>query len=351
MTEENEELKMPEGLGKIYPVLPLRDIVLFPHMVVPLFVGREKSVHALDSVIKDNKEILLVTQLDPNIDEPAVEDLHKIGTLATILQMLRLPDGTVKVLVEGSKRAEITHMHSEYPFLEVYAKEVEDEEVKSDELEALVRSVAEQFERYAALNRRLPPEAWATVSQLEDPAKLADAVSSHLSLKIDEKQKLLESRSLVERLETLFTLMEKEINVLQVEKKIRKRVKTQMEKSQKEYYLNEQMKAIQKELGDGDDGNDMLEIKNKIEKSGMSKETKEKALAELRKLKMMGPMSAEAGVIRNYLDWLVSLPWKKVGKPKIDLKKAEEILNQDHYGLDKVKERILEYLAVLKKSG
>lgn len=347
-TENNEEV---EKLGKAYPVLPLRDIVLFPHMVVPLFVGREKSVHALDNVLSDNKEILLVTQIDPNIDDPTQKDLHKIGTLATILQMLRLPDGTVKVLVEGSKRAEITHFIAEEPFLEVYAKDVPDEIQETEELEALTRSVAEQFELYATLNRRLPPEAWATVSQLQDPSKLADAVSSHLTLKINEKQKLLETRSLIERLETLFTLMEKEINVLQVEKKIRKRVKTQMEKSQKEYYLNEQMKAIQKELGDGEDGNDSLELKKKIEAAHMPKDVREKALSELRKLKMMGPMSAEAGVIRNYLDWLISLPWRKVGQSQIDLKKAEEILNKDHYGLEKVKERILEYLAVLKKSG
>ncbi len=340
-----------KDLGKVYPVLPLRDIVLFPHMIAPLFVGREKSVHALDSILSENKEILLVTQIDPNIDEPGPKDLHKIGTLATILQILRLPDGTVKVLVEGVKRAEITHFIAEEPFLEVYAKDLEDNKEASDELEALTRSVSEQFERYAALNRRLPPEAWATVSQIQDAAKLADAVSSHLTLKIDEKQKLLESRSLTERLEILFTLMEKEINVLQVEKKIRKRVKTQMEKSQKEYYLNEQMKAIQKELGDGDDGNDMLELKKKIDSAHMPKDIKEKAISELRKLKMMGPMSAEAGVIRNYLDWLTSLPWRKVGQSRIDLKKAEEILNKDHYGLEKVKERILEYLAVLKKSG
>ncbi len=357
MTQDNEIKKKPEqtknleDLGKVYPVLPLRDIVLFPHMVVPLFVGREKSVHALDNVLGDNKEILLVTQVDPNIDDPTPKDLHKIGTLATVLQMLRLPDGTVKVLVEGSRRAEITHFISEEPFLEVYAKEVHDNDVATDELEALTRSVTEQFERYASLNHRLPPEAWATVSQLQDPAKLADAVSSHLTLKIEEKQKLLETRSLLERLEILFTLMEKEINVLQVEKKIRKRVKTQMEKSQKEYYLNEQMKAIQKELGDGDDGNDTLEIKKKIDSAHMPKDVKEKAFAELRKLKMMGPMSAEASVIRNYLDWLTSLPWRKTGQSHIDLKKAEEILNKDHYGLEKVKERILEYLAVLKKSG
>ena len=347
--KENEQEN--KKLGKVYPVLPLRDIVLFPHMVVPLFVGREKSVHALDSILSDNKEILLVTQTDPNIDDPTAKDLHKIGTLATVLQMLRLPDGTVKILVEGSKRAEITHFIAEEPFLEVYAKEVECDVQETEELEALTRSVAEQFELYATLNRRLPPEAWATVSQLQDPSKLADAVSSHLNLKINEKQKLLETRSLIERLETLFTLMEKEINVLQVEKKIRKRVKTQMEKSQKEYYLNEQMKAIQKELGDGDDGNDSMELKKKIEASHMPKDVREKALGELRKLKMMGPMSAEAGVIRNYLDWLISLPWRKVAQSQIDLKKAEEILNKDHYGLEKVKERILEYLAVLKKSG
>ena len=350
-SKKDEKQETNENLGKVYPVLPLRDIVLFPHMVVPLFVGREKSVHALDTVLSDNKEILLVTQVDPNIDDPSPKDLYKIGTLATVLQMLRLPDGTVKVLVEGSKRAEITHFIAEEPFLEVYAKDVQDEVQETEELEALIRSVADQFELYATLNRRLPPEAWATVSQLQDPSKLADAVSSHLNLKINEKQKLLETRSLIERLEALFTLMEKEINVLQVEKKIRKRVKTQMEKSQKEYYLNEQMKAIQKELGDGEDGNDTLELKKKIEAAHMPKDVQEKALGELRKLKMMGPMSAEAGVIRNYLDWLVSLPWRKVGQSKIDLKKAEEILNKDHYGLEKVKERILEYLAVLKKSG
>ena len=267
--KENEQEN--KKLGKVYPVLPLRDIVLFPHMVVPLFVGREKSVHALDSILSDNKEILLVTQTDPNIDDPTAKDLHKIGTLATVLQMLRLPDGTVKILVEGSKRAEITHFIAEEPFLEVYAKEVECDVQETEELEALTRSVAEQFELYATLNRRLPPEAWATVSQLQDPSKLADAVSSHLNLKINEKQKLLETRSLIERLETLFTLMEKEINVLQVEKKIRKRVKTQMEKSQKEYYLNEQMKAIQKELNNGDESDEFSDYLRRINSIKLSK--------------------------------------------------------------------------------
>ncbi len=352
--EKAQQEKQPAGKqndDNKYALLPLRDIVLFPNMVIPLFVGREKSVHALDSVTSQNKQILLVTQKDPNVDDPTLDDLYKVGTLATVLQMLRLPDGTLKVLVEGTQRAEIKSGITEEPFMQVTAELVQEKMVSMNELEALVRSVSEQFERYASLNRRLPPEAWAVVSGLKDPMKLADAISSHLSLKVDDKQKLLETRSLSERLETLYGLMEKEINVLQVEKRIRRRVKNQMEKSQKEYYLNEQMKAIQKELGDGEEGSDTLELGNRIEAAHMPKDVKEKALAELRKLKMMGPMSAEAGIVRNYLDWLVSIPWKKVKKTNIDLKKAEAILNKDHYGLEKVKERILEYLAVLQKSG
>jgi len=352
MFDESTDVKeQVEGNRILYPVLPLRDIVLFPHMVVPLFVGREKSVRALDSVMSTNKQILLVAQKDANIDEPVAEDLYKVGTLATVLQMLRLPDGTVKVLVEGGQRAHVDFVMAEEPFFEAYATLIDEQRQEGNELDALVRSVLEQFERYASLNRRLPPEAWVAVSQLQDPSKLADAVCSHLTLKVEEKQRLLETASLSERLEALFGLMEKEINVLQVEKKIRKRVKTQMEKTQKEYYLNEQMKAIQKELGDEDDGSDLIELKKKIKAAHMPKEANEKALNELRKLKMMGPMSAEASVLRNYLDWMISIPWRKSSPSQIDLKKAEEILNKDHYGLEKVKERILEYLAVLKKSG
>ncbi|MGN1091075.1 MAG: endopeptidase La [Alphaproteobacteria bacterium] len=349
MEQESQEIIKDKIL---YPVLPLRDIVLFPHMVVPLFVGREKSVRALDSVMSENKQILLVAQKDANIDEPTADDLYKTGTLATVLQLLRLPDGTVKVLVEGGKRAHVDFVMAEEPFFEAYATVIsEPKEELNDELNALARSVMEQFERYASLNRRLPPEVWVSVSQIQDYSKMADVICSHLTLKVEEKQHLLEINTLSERLEALFTLMEKEINVLQVEKKIRKRVKTQMEKSQKEYYLNEQMKAIQKELGDDDEGSDLNELKKKIKAAHMPKEANEKALSDLRKLKMMGPMSAEASVLRNYLDWMISIPWKKYSPSQIDLKKAEDILNKDHYGLEKVKERILEYLAVLKKSG
>lgn len=339
------------GPKDVYPLLPLRDIVVFPHMVVPLFVGREKSVRALDSIMSENKQILLVTQKDPTVDDPKPEDMNTLGTLATVLQLLRLPDGTVKVLVEGTERAEIKAFIQEDPFMEVRAEHVKDEEEASEELDALTRSIMGQFERYVGLNKRIPPEAWVAVSQIQDPAKLADAISSHLTLKIADKQKLLETKSLVKRLEDLFTFMEKEISVLQVEKKIRKRVKHQMEKSQKEYYLNEQMKAIQKELGDEEEGSELLEFQKKIEKAHLPKEAKEKALSELRKLRMMGPMSAEAGVIRNYLDWILSLPWKHPSRNQIDLKKAQEILDKDHYGLEKVKERIIEYLAVQKKSN
>lgn len=356
MTENETKELMPqihenEGPVDVYPMLPLRDIVVFPHMVVPLFVGREKSIKALDSIMSENKQILLVTQKDATVDDPKPEDMNTLGTLATVLQLLRLPDGTVKVLVEGTQRAEIQAFIQEDPFMEVRATPVLDEDQNSEDLEALTRSIMAQFERYVSLNKRIPPEAWVAVSQIQDAAKLADAVSSHLMLKIADKQRLLETKSLVTRLEELFGYMEKEISVLQVEKKIRKRVKHQMEKSQKEYYLNEQMKAIQKELGDEEEGSELLEFQKKIEKAHLPKEAKEKAMSELRKLKMMGPMSAEAGVIRNYLDWILSLPWKHAGKNQIDLKKAQEILDKDHYGLEKVKDRIIEFLAVQKKSN
>lgn len=334
-----------------HPLLPLRDIVVFPHMVVPLFVGREKSVRALDSILSQNKQLFLVAQRDPTVDDPQIKDLNTVGTLGTVLQLLRLPDGTIKVLVEGTSRAQLDQVVQEDPFFSVTLKPYRDQEEHAPELEALARSVMNQFEQYVRLNKRLPPEVLVSVSQIKDPTDLADAIAAHLTLKLTEKQSLLETQSLTKRLEMIYTFMEKEMGVLSVEKKIRKRVKRQMEKSQKEYYLNEQMKAIQKELGDGDDGSDLIELQEKINKTFLPKEVKEKAKGELKKLRMMGPMSAEASVIRNYLDWILSLPWKKkTGRNDIDLSKAQEILDADHFGLEKVKERIIEFLAVQKKS-
>ncbi|NIY74160.1 endopeptidase La [Thalassospira sp. HF15] len=333
--------------GEIYPVLPLRDIVVFPHMIVPLFVGREKSVRALEDVMREDKQILLVTQKDAGLDDPAVEDLYEIGTVATVLQLLKLPDGTVKVLVEGGKRAEITGYVDNPEFFQAYGSVREDSEEDDSELEALARSVVTQFEQYIKLNKKIPPEVLVSVNQIEEPAKLADTVASHLSLKISEKQELLETKLVGDRLERIFGFMESEIGVLQVEKKIRNRVKRQMEKTQREYYLNEQLKAIQKELGEGEDGKDEAsEIEEKLNKAKMSKEAKEKAQAELKKLRNMSPMSAEATVVRNYLDWMVSIPWNKRSRVSHDLKKAKKVLDKEHYGLEKVKERILEYLAV-----
>jgi ATP-dependent Lon protease len=329
--------------GEIYPVLPLRDIVVFPHMIVPLFVGREKSVRALEDVMREDKQILLVTQKDAGLDDPSVEDLYEIGTVATVLQLLKLPDGTVKVLVEGGKRAEITGYVDNPEFFQAYGLVREDSDEDDSELEALARSVVTQFEQYIKLNKKIPPEVLVSVNQIEEPAKLADTVASHLSLKISEKQELLETKLVGDRLERIFGFMESEIGVLQVEKKIRNRVKRQMEKTQREYYLNEQLKAIQKELGEGEDGKDEAsEIEEKLNKAKMPKEAKEKAQAELKKLRNMSPMSAEATVVRNYLDWMVSIPWNKRSRVSHDLKKAKKVL----YGLEKVKERILEYLAV-----
>ncbi|MBO6577496.1 MAG: endopeptidase La [Thalassospira sp.] len=333
--------------GEIYPVLPLRDIVVFPHMIVPLFVGREKSVRALEDVMREDKQILLVTQKDAGLDDPAVEDLYEIGTVATVLQLLKLPDGTVKVLVEGGKRAEITGYVDNPEFFQAYGSVREDTDEDESELEALARSVVTQFEQYIKLNKKIPPEVLVSVNQIEEPAKLADTVASHLSLKISEKQELLETKLVGDRLERIFGFMESEIGVLQVEKKIRNRVKRQMEKTQREYYLNEQLKAIQKELGEGEDGKDEAsEIEEKLNKAKMPKEAKEKAQAELKKLRNMSPMSAEATVVRNYLDWMVSIPWNKRSRVSHDLKKAKKVLDKEHYGLEKVKERILEYLAV-----
>ncbi|MCC9623041.1 endopeptidase La [Thalassospira sp. MA62] len=333
--------------GEVYPVLPLRDIVVFPHMIVPLFVGREKSVRALEDVMREDKQILLVTQKDAGLDDPAVEDLYNVGTVATVLQLLKLPDGTVKVLVEGGKRAEISGYVDNPEFFQAYAAVREEASEDDSELEALARSVVTQFEQYIKLNKKIPPEVLVSVNQIEEPAKLADTVASHLSLKISEKQELLETKLVGDRLERIFGFMESEIGVLQVEKKIRNRVKRQMEKTQREYYLNEQLKAIQKELGEGEDGKDEVsELEEKLNKAKMPKEAKEKAQAELKKLRNMSPMSAEATVVRNYLDWMVSIPWNKRSRVFHDLKKAKKVLDKEHYGLDKVKERILEYLAV-----
>lgn len=334
----------------IYPVLPLRDIVVFPGMIVPLFVGREKSVSALENVMQNDKKILLAAQKDAGDDDPDKEDIYDIGVVASVLQLLKLPDGTVKVLVEGEARAQVLNYTSTEVFFEAEAVFVAEPSGDDAEVEALARSVIGQFESYVKLNKRVPPEVIVSVNQIDDYAKLADTVASHLNIKIHEKQELLEIASVAERLERVYALMEGEMSVLQVEKKIRNRVKRQMEKTQREYYLNEQMKAIQKELGEGDDGKDELsELEEKISKTKLSKEARTKADTELKKLRQMSPMSAESTVVRNYLDWLVSIPWSSRSKVKSDLSKAQDVLDTDHYGLEKVKERIIEYLAVQKR--
>ena len=338
-------------MGESFPVLPLRDIVVFPHMIVPLFVGREKSVRALEEVMKDDKQILLVAQKDASDDDPAPEDIYTVGTIGTVLQLLKLPDGTVKVLVEGTKRVEIKQFSSRSDFFEAEAEVLESAEPAGAEESALARTVVTQFESYVKLNKKIPPEVLVSINQVEDPAKLADTVAAHLSLKIPQKQELLETIPVRERLERVFAHMEGEIDVLEVEKRIRSRVKRQMEKTQREYYLNEQMKAIQKELGDGEDGRDELaELEERIAKTKLTKEAREKVNAELKKLRNMSPMSAEATVVRNYLDWVLSIPWKQRSRVSKDLRKAEEILDADHYGLEKVKERIIEYLAVQQRT-
>jgi ATP-dependent Lon protease len=336
--------------GALYPVLPLRDIVVFPHMIVPLFVGREKSVRALEDVMKDDKQILLVTQKNAAQDDPGTADIYTVGTIGTVLQLLKLPDGTVKVLVEGARRARITHFADNDAFFQAYADAIAEKAGEPQETAALARTVVTQFEQYIKLNKKIPPEVLVSINQIDDPAKLGDTVASHLNLKIPEKQELLETEAVSERLEKVFGYMEGEIGVLQVEKRIRNRVKRQMEKTQREYYLNEQMKAIQKELGEGEDGRDeMAELEERINKTAFSKEARDKASAELKKLKSMSPMSAEATVVRNYLDWLLSVPWHNRTKIKRDIKAAERVLNADHFGLEKVKERILEYLAVQQR--
>jgi len=334
----------------LYPVLPLRDIVVFPHMIVPLFVGREKSVRALEDVMKDDKQILLVTQKNAAQDDPSTADIFLVGTIGTVLQLLKLPDGTVKVLVEGGQRARIQRFADNEMFFQAHAEVIGEKPGAHAEIEALSRTVVAQFEQYIKLNKKIPPEVLVSINQIDDPGKLADTVASHLTLKIPEKQELLETETVSERLEKVFGYMEGEIGVLQVEKRIRNRVKRQMEKTQREYYLNEQMKAIQKELGEGEDGKDeMAELEDKINKTKFSKEAHDKAMGELKKLRSMSPMSAEATVVRNYLDWMLSLPWHKRTKVKHDISAAERVLNADHFGLEKVKERILEYLAVQQR--
>ncbi|TDJ64557.1 MAG: endopeptidase La [Proteobacteria bacterium] len=334
----------------LFPVLPLRDIVVFPHMIVPLFVGRDKSVRALEDVMKDDKQILLVTQKTAAQDDPASSDLYDVGTIGTILQLLKLPDGTVKVLVEGSERAKINGFTDNEEFFQAHAAIMVEPETDEKELAALSRSVVSQFEQYIKLNRKVPPEVLVSINQIDEPGKLTDTIASHLALKISEKQELLEAETIQARLEKIHGFMEGEIGVLQVEKRIRGRVKRQMEKTQREYYLNEQLKAIQKELGESEDGRDEVqELEERISKTKFNKPAREKAQQELKKLRNMSPMSAEATVVRNYLDWMLSIPWKKRTRVKKDITAAEIILNEDHYGLEKVKERILEYLAVQQR--
>lgn len=339
--------------GELFPVLPLRDIVVFPHMIVPLFVGRDKSVLALEEMMRSNdKHLVLVTQKNPSDDNPEAKDLYSVGTVGNLLQLLKLPDGTVKVLVEGIKRIQITKFVDDSPYFQAYGTEIEEELGNEEELEALTRAVIAQFEQYVKLNRKIPPEVLVTVNQIADPAKLVDTVASYFSLKISEKQILLETPSVTKRLEKVLSFIESENTVLQVEKRIRTRVKKQMEKTQRDYYLNEQLKAINKELDETAEGRDEIaELELKINKLKMNKEAREKALSEVKKLRSMNAASAEATVLRNYLDWLVSIPWKNRSRVKNDLNEAEEILNKDHYGLSKVKERILDYLAVQARVG
>ena len=351
MTSAKPKPPLIPGETRAYPVLPLRDIVVFPHMIVPLFVGREKSIKALEEVMRSDTFILLATQKNASDDDPATGAIYEIGTLASVLQLLKLPDGTVKVLVEGAARAKVERYTDRADYYEADAVVLADSSGEQVEAEALARSVINEFENYVKLNKKVSPEVVGVVQQIEDYAKLADTVASHLAVKIPDKQLILETPSVTERLEKVLGLMESEISVLQVEKRIRTRVKRQMEKTQREYYLNEQMKAIQKELGDEEGKDELAEIEDKIKKTKLSKEAREKASHELKKLRQMSPMSAEATVVRNYLDWLLSIPWNKKTKVKKDLKLAQEILDNDHFGLEKVKERIVEYLAVQQRAN
>jgi ATP-dependent Lon protease len=339
------------GTVDVYPVLPLRDIVVFPHIIVPLFVGREKSIRALEEVMKADKPILLATQMNASDDDPATDAIFATGTLATVLQLLKLPDGTVKVLIEGGSRAKVNRYLPTEGYYEAEAEALADDPIDKVEAEALARSVTSEFESYVKLNKKISPEVVAAVSQISDYGRLADTIASHLAVKLADKQAILEINSVSKRFEKCLALMEGEISVLQVEKRIRTRVKRQMEKTQREYYLNEQMKAIQKELGDEDGKDEMSELDERIKKTKLSKEARDKATAELKKLRQMSPMSAEATVVRNYLDWLLSIPWSKKSKIKKDVALAQQVLDADHFGLDKVKERIVEYLAVQQRAN
>lgn len=348
MTDTTDYTKIPEVLA----VLPLRNIVVFPGMIVPLFVGRDKSIRALEDVMADDKQIMLVAQRDGDLDDPSEEDVYDIGTVGTILQLLKLPDGTVKVLVEGLRRAKLVDFVPNESFFQASVIGIEEEDLDSPDLASLSKTVVGQFDNYVKMNRKIPQEVQNVIREIDDPQKLADTVAGHLNIQISEKQALLENVSVAERLENVLGHMENEVGLLQVEKKIRGRVKRQMEKTQREYYLNEQLKAIQKELGEGEDGmDDLAELEAQIEKTKFSKEARDKAQAELKKLKNMSPMSAEATVVRNYLDWLLAVPWKKKSRVKKDLDNAEQVLESDHYGLEKVKERILEYLAVQNRTN
>ncbi len=343
---------MTDALSPSYPVLPLRDIVVFPHMIVPLFVGREKSVRALEEVMADDKQILLSSQIDPSLDDPTSDGIYRIGVLANVLQLLKLPDGTVKVLVEGKARVRITEYLTNPSYFEARAERLTEVPGDKATVDVLLRTVAEEFERYAKVKKNIPEEALLAVAEAREPARLADLVAGHLGIEVAQKQELLETLNVAERLEKVYGQMQGEMSVLQVEKKIKTRVKTQMERTQREYYLNEQMKAIQKELGDGDEGqNEVAELEARIKKTAFSKEAREKAESELKKLKNMSPMSAEATVVRNYLDWLLCVPWGVTSRVKKDLGAAQKVLDADHYGLDKVKERIIEYLAVQARSA
>ncbi len=350
MSKDETTTDQPVTAPDTLPVLPLRDVVVYPHMVIPLFVGRDKSIVALEQAMKVNKQILLLAQKQADVDEPKAKDLYDVGTVATILQLLKLPDGTVKVLVEGVERARVDAITSGEFFAAAVTPLPDAEQYDEREMDVLTRSVVSQFEQYVKLNRKVPPEILTSLAGIEQPGRLADTVAAHMSLKLDAKQKILEIQDVRARLEHILALIEGEMDVLQIEKRIRGRVKQQMEKSQREYYLNEQMKAIQKELGEMDDApNEIAELEKRIAKAGMPKEAREKANSELAKLKLMSPMSAEATVVRNYIDWLVKCPWRKRTKVKHDIAAAERVLNEDHYGLDKVKERIVEYLAVQQR--
>jgi len=346
-----EELTNLKNFDELVPVLPLRDVVVYPHMVIPLFVGRDKSIDAIDAAMKDDKQLLLVAQKSADIDDPGFDDLYQAGTLANILQLLKLPDGTVKVLVEGSQRSKVLEYQEYDGYYAATVGEINDQlNLTDQEQDVLLRTAISSFDQYVKLNNKIPPEVLNSLAGIDDPGRLADTIAAHMTLKVEEKQAILEVEDVALRLERLMTLMEGENDLLEMEKRIRGRVKKQMEKNQREYYLNEQMKAIQKELGDMDDASNEIEIlEKKIASAGMSKDARTKADAELNKLKLMSPMSAEATVVRNYIDWMVGVPWKKKTKVRHDLKVAEEVLETEHYGLEKVKERILEYLAVQQR--